>query len=173
MSLDSSEHVLTQFHQHRFDCYPQHGVTYYLDDQIVHVDNRNLPSSPGNVQLILWADGNRWWSGKPSTTDVVMSIKSIEIYYNTSGSGTDKDSRVWLEECQQAGGSPSETTICEEGKILQEDDPHTILLGDGRNIGNSSSHMTGSGKGVGPRRMVDWELLVGGILAQTMAWTFL
>lgn len=40
-------------------------------------------------------------------------------------------------------------------------------------LGNSSSHITGGGNGVGRRRMVDWGLLVGGVLAQTMAWTLL
>lgn len=33
-----------------------------------------------------------------------MSIMSMEIYYNTSGSGTGEDSTVWLEACGQAGG---------------------------------------------------------------------
>ncbi len=167
VSLESSEHVLGNFHQHRFDCHPQHGILYYLDDQSMHVDNRNLPSSPGNVQLILWADGNQWWSGKPSTTDVIMSIKNIEMYYNTTG----KETTEWLEACEEAGG-PSETTVCEEGKILQEDDPHLILLGDSQNIGNSSPDMTSGGNGVGFQRMIGWELLVGSILGQTMAWTF-
>jgi hypothetical protein len=159
--LDASESILTTFQQHRFDCHPKYGTKYYLENEVVHVDGHNIPSSAGNVQLLLWADGNRWWSGKPSTTDVIMSVKSIEVYYNTSGSDAGEDGTEWFDACQRLGG-PSESTICEEGVTLPEDDPGTW---------EGSPSMTGGGGGVSVWRMIGRELLAGGLLAGVMAWT--
>lgn len=158
--LDSSDSVLTTFREHRFDCHPQHGTKYYLDHQVVHVDSHNIPSSPGNVQLLLWADGNRWWSGSPSTTDVVMSVKCIELYYNTSMSNRGGSGTELSDACQQAGG-PGESTVCEEGAILEEDDPNSWKAGPS---------VTGGGKGVNIWRLVGREMLVGALLAGLMAW---
>ena len=161
LPLDLSENILTTFRQHRFDCHPRLGTKYYLDDQVVHVDSHNIPSSPGNVQLLLWADGNKFWSGKPSTTDVIMSVKRIEVYYNTSGSDEGGSGTEWFDACQDAGG-PSESTTCEEGVLLSEDDP---------SIWRASPSMKGGGGGASVWRVIGRELLVGGLLAGVMAWT--
>ena len=163
MSLDSSESILTTFRQHRFDCHPQDGTKYYLDDEVVHVDSHNIPSSPGNVQLLLWADGNRFWSGKPSTTDVIMSVKSIEVYYNTSASDEGERGTEWFDACQDAGG-PSERTICDEGVFLLEDDPTMWKV---------SPRMTGRGGGMSVWTAIGRKLLVAGLLAGIMAWTLI
>jgi hypothetical protein len=60
----------------------------------------------GSLQFKLWADGNRWWSGTPSSTEVHMTIKSIVAYFNTTT--TDRE---WTAACEAAGG-PSEENIC-------------------------------------------------------------
>lgn len=64
-------------------------MQYYLDNALVHTNTRNVPHFGGSLQLKLWADGNKWWSGRPSKTDVVMHVKSIVAYFNTTASGTD------------------------------------------------------------------------------------
>ncbi|EXJ95718.1 hypothetical protein A1O1_00842 [Capronia coronata CBS 617.96] len=94
------------FHEYRFDWHPQRGVEYHLDGHLVHTIVRNIRTQGGNLQLKLWADGNKWWSGTPSTTDVVMTVKSIDAYYNTSSSDA-----AWVKACAAAGG-PSSKTIC-------------------------------------------------------------
>lgn len=124
MSNSSSDNILTTFQQHGFDCDPEHGTKYHLNDQVVHVDKHNIPNSPGNVQLILGTAGSQFWSGKPSATDVVMRVESIEVYYNIqwfsySGRGTE-----WFEACQQVGG-PSKQTAFEEEPVLREDHSNT------------------------------------------------
>lgn len=50
----------------------------------------------------LWADGSAW-SGRPSATNVTMSVKSIMLFYNTTTSeaGTDQ---AFNTACQDAGG---------------------------------------------------------------------
>jgi hypothetical protein len=161
VSLGSSENILSTLRLHRFDCHPQYGTKYYLDDKVVHVDSHNIPSSPGNVQLLLWADGNSFWSGKPSTTDVVMSVQSIEIYYNTSDSDSWQSGTEGFDDCQQAGG-PSDMTVCDEGMALPEDDSDSW---------RASPSMTGGGAGGAVWMMIGREMLVGGLLAVLMAWT--
>lgn len=95
-----------RFHEYRFDCHPDLGVDYYVDGKHVHSNDHNVPSQGGTLQVKLWADGNKWWSGRPSTSDVFMTIKSIVAYYNTS-----RPDAKWLEGCDAAGG-PSPKTIC-------------------------------------------------------------
>ena len=79
----------------------------------------------GNLQMKLWADGNKWWSGHPSSTKVTMSVKSLIAYFNTSGTedGTDK---TWFEACRRAGG-PSDHTICNAYAQAGRDDDITIV----------------------------------------------
>ena len=71
------------------------------------------------MQLHLWADGNKWWSGIPSSTNVFMTVKEILMYYNTTGTYNDSDMR-WFDKCRKAGG-PNDRTVCLEGTRLDED----------------------------------------------------
>lgn len=64
----------------------------------MHTDDHNTPRAGGSLQLKLWADGNKWWSGIPSTTDTFLRVKNIIAYYNTSTSRTNKE---WNDECQK------------------------------------------------------------------------
>lgn len=103
----------TNFHAHRFDCTPQ-TATYYLDGIYMHHDHHNVPHYPGSLQLNLWADGNKFWSGIPSATDATMSVQLIDIYFNTSETDDGSESD-WFKHCNRAGG-PTDDTICMEGQ---------------------------------------------------------
>ncbi|EXJ59931.1 hypothetical protein A1O7_04079 [Cladophialophora yegresii CBS 114405] len=96
------------FREYRFDIHPDLGVQYFVDGTLVHVNRRNVPGDGrgGNLQFKLWADGNSWWSGRPSTTDVFLTVKSIVAYFNTSSPDPE-----WLDACEAAGG-PSQETVC-------------------------------------------------------------
>ena len=69
------------FQRTGFDC-DVSGSKYYLGDRIVHDDHRGVPKDGGSLQLKLWADGNKWWSGIPSTSDVYMHVRRIEAHFN-------------------------------------------------------------------------------------------
>jgi hypothetical protein len=99
---------LAVYREHRFDCAPE-GVKYYLDGQLQHIDAHSIPRAAGSVQLNLWSDGNKYWSGSASTTDVFMKVKNLLVYFNTTATdaGTDKK---WLDACRAAGGG--EKSIC-------------------------------------------------------------
>lgn len=91
------------YREHRFDCDGK-TVKYFLNGKQMHEDNR-APKLGGNLQLKLWADGNMWWSGKPSTSTVTMSVKSITAYFNVTGGATE-------ERCEAPGGA-DDNTLCE------------------------------------------------------------
>nr|KAK5445897.1 hypothetical protein LTR18_003816 [Exophiala xenobiotica] len=104
--LNQSGYNPETFHEYRFDCDPVRGVDFYVDGKLMHTSDNNIPTAGGNLQMKLWADGNEWWSGTPSTTDVFMTIKSIVAYYNTSAPDLE-----WEKTCR-AAGRPSKRTIC-------------------------------------------------------------
>ena len=132
------------FHSHRFDCTPD-KATYYLDGKYMHEDKHNIPHSSGSIQLNLWADGNKLWSGAPSTADVTMSVKLIEVYYNTTetDNGTDKK---WLRKCDKAGG-PSDKTVCREGQTSPMASQSTTSSGSASDGSNNAGGMSSSGEG--------------------------
>lgn len=82
------EHTLDDFRTHRFDCYPSHSE-FYLDDRLVHEDHRGVPRKGGSLQVKVWADGNRWWSGKPSKTDTFLKVRKIEAFFNRTSDPQD------------------------------------------------------------------------------------
>ena len=103
---------IERFHEHRFDVATDTNVQYMLDGKLMHSDSHHTPTHDmgGNLQMKLWSDGNRWWSGYPSSKDVTMSIKSIIAYYNTSSPETSAN-KAWVDACTKAGG-PGNDTIC-------------------------------------------------------------
>lgn len=64
----------------------------------MHTDDHNVPKAGGSLQLKLWADGNKWWSGIPSSTDTYLRVKNIIAYYNTSSSLTNQQ---WHDKCHK------------------------------------------------------------------------
>lgn len=100
------EHTLDTFRTHRFDC-DHSGSRYFLDDHMVHEDHRGGPREGGSLQLKLWADGNKWWSGIPSRTDTFLHIRKLEAYFNV----TTQEDRSCDKPCLQKGPvSPIEST---------------------------------------------------------------
>ena len=90
------EKTISDFRTHRFDCDPDKGVAYYLDDKLLHTDSHNIPRNGGSLQLKLWADGNNYWSGLPSKSDVQMQVKSVIAYFNTTSSLSNEE---WNNKC--------------------------------------------------------------------------
>lgn len=123
---------MNEFRTHRFDCDPVDGVKYYMNDKLMHTDNHNLPKAGGSLQLKLWADGNKWWSGTPSKTDVHMRVKSIIAYYNTTSS---LNNLKWDKRCER------EKTQCVAVTSVKPVSPSNPVGGislDGDNNGTSA-----------------------------------
>jgi beta-glucanase (GH16 family) len=84
---------IREYHEYRFD-YSKENVKYFLDGTLVHEDLRPPPPG-GNLQLKLWADGNMWWSGKPSSTTVTMSVQNITAHFNLTEEPKPVAARSW------------------------------------------------------------------------------
>lgn len=106
--LDDPQFRPNIFREYRFDSHPDLGVQFFVDGELVHTNTGNVPRDGmgGSLQVKLWADGNEWWSGQPSETDVFLTIKSIVAYFNITTPDPE-----WIEGCEAAGG-PSEETVC-------------------------------------------------------------
>ena len=107
------------FQRHRFD-WTNDELRFYQNSDLVLTMNERIPQVAGHVYMNLWADGGSW-SGSPSTTDVLMTVRLIAIYHNTSASEAGTDDLFNLR-CERAGG-PSEQTVCldtmvESGEIV-------------------------------------------------------
>lgn len=87
-----------EYKVHRFDCDVEEGVRYYLNDKLIHTDRHNVPRAGGSLQIKLWADGNKWWSGMPSKTDTFLKVKSVIAYFNTTSSLNNKE---WHDRCNK------------------------------------------------------------------------
>ncbi len=71
------------------------------------------------MQMNLWADGGAW-SGEPSRTDVIMNIRSIVMFYNTTASDAGGD-REFDRRCRDAGGV-NDFAVCTDADSRVEDD---------------------------------------------------
>lgn len=63
----------------------------------------------------IWAN-NGSWSGPPSTGDVIMAIRDIKLYFNTSHSHIGVDTK-FNAACKRAGGWYNEEAICSPGEV--------------------------------------------------------
>lgn len=99
----------TDFQEHRFD-WTRDNVTFYQDGVASHTTIANVPQVGGSVQLNLWADGSAW-SGEPSKTDVIMAVKSIQMYFNTTTSDSGLDT-AFNDVCTRAGGRNTPDAVC-------------------------------------------------------------
>jgi len=97
------------FDMHRFDIAPK-GIRYYRNGIMQHQNNHSIPSLSGTFQAAFWSNGDNFWSGQVSTTDVFMALRSIKAYYNSTNA---QENIAFFEQCERVGGA-SELTICEE-----------------------------------------------------------
>jgi hypothetical protein len=109
----------SSYQRHRFD-WTGKQLRFYQNSELVLRKTQRIPEIGGHVYMNLWADGGVW-SGSPSTTDVLMSVRLIAIYHNTTASEAGLDATFNLR-CDIAGG-PSERTVCsdtlvESGEVI-------------------------------------------------------
>lgn len=113
VSLYGGDETRSEFQRHRFD-WTSDDLRFYQNSEQVLTKTKRIPAVGGHAYLDLWADGGVW-SGSPSTTNVLMSVRLIAIYHNTSASEVGRDEQ-FNKRCAKAGG-PSEQTICLDTRI--------------------------------------------------------
>ncbi|KAL7276433.1 hypothetical protein RUND412_000572 [Rhizina undulata] len=100
----------TEFQEQRFDWMP--GLTAFYETNKLKQDMRtNVPNHDGKIMMNLWSN-NGSWSGKPSTTDVIMTVQYVIMYFNTTASDAGED-QEFNAKCNDAGGFNSGKAVCE------------------------------------------------------------
>ena len=75
----------TQEHEYRVDWTP--GKTVFLvDGVVVQTFTQNVPNQAGSWLWNNWSNGDKGWSVGPPAQDSILKIRSIEMFYNQTGS---------------------------------------------------------------------------------------
>ncbi|KAI1412903.1 glycoside hydrolase family 16 protein [Hypoxylon sp. FL1857] len=72
------------FHDYRIDFLPD-KVLFYADAVLLtEMNGTGVPSTPGNLQVSHWSNGNAGWSQGPPKTDAVTTVSYVKAYFNSS-----------------------------------------------------------------------------------------
>ena len=71
--------------QVRFDWTPK-SVDFYVNGTLSSslYGEAQVPSTPGRIMLDHWSSGDKDWSGGPPLQDVFFTVKSLEMFFNSS-----------------------------------------------------------------------------------------
>ncbi|KAB5511532.1 concanavalin A-like lectin/glucanase domain-containing protein [Coniochaeta sp. 2T2.1] len=90
--------VVTEMHDYRFD-WLKDETTFYLDGVPAGGFAQDTPITNGTISLNMWGNGGTFSGPQTPTTDNIMAISKIMIYFNTSSASL---SQRWERACQTA-----------------------------------------------------------------------
>lgn len=96
--------VVGQIHNYRFD-WLENETRFYLDSVPAGSFSEEVPVVNGTINLNMWGNGGPFSGPQTPTTDNVMSISNISLYFNSSSKSM---SRKWEKACAAA----SNRTVC-------------------------------------------------------------
>lgn len=74
----------TAFHEYRIDFLSDRVIFYADDELLTEMNGTGVPSTPGNLQLSHWSNGNMGWSQGPPGTDATTTVTYVKAYFNSS-----------------------------------------------------------------------------------------
>ncbi|KAK6331849.1 hypothetical protein TWF718_002389 [Orbilia javanica] len=86
------------YHEYRFD-WLKSGVKYIVDGNSYGTYTRFIPKTAGTVLINNWSNGDPYWSAGPPLQNSILSVRSVDIYYNTTD--TTKIA-AWKAACKKA-----------------------------------------------------------------------
>lgn len=89
----------TSFASYRFDWLPSQ-TSFYVNDVLSGSLTEDVPAVNGSIELNSWANGGSFTGTQVPTTDSVMSVQWIHLYFNTSSSSS---AASWEKGCKAAG----------------------------------------------------------------------
>lgn len=89
----------TTFASYRFDWLPSQ-TSFYVNDVLSGSLTDDVPAINGSIELNSWANGGSFTGSQVPTTDSVMSVQWIKLYFNTSSSSS---AESWESNCEAAG----------------------------------------------------------------------
>jgi hypothetical protein len=108
--------VVTELHDYRFD-WLAGQTNFYLDSVSAGSFSEDVPVVNGRIDLNMWGNGGTFSGPATPTTDNVMSISKIALYFNTS---SQTDSTKWAKSCKK------EPACVVEAKGLTTITPSTV-----------------------------------------------
>lgn len=82
------------FHEYRIDFLPDR-VRFYADASLLaEMNGTGVPSTPGNLQLSHWSNGNTGWSQGPPARNATTTVSYVKAYFNSSLDARQHDYRV-------------------------------------------------------------------------------
>ncbi|KAJ4392927.1 hypothetical protein N0V93_002131 [Gnomoniopsis smithogilvyi] len=88
----------TSYATYRFDWHPSQ-TRFYVNDMLTTNFTADVPTVSGTIQLNSWANGGSFTGAQVPTTDSVMSVQWIRLYFNTSSSSS---AASWASACEAA-----------------------------------------------------------------------
>ncbi|KAI0180861.1 glycoside hydrolase family 16 protein [Hypoxylon sp. FL1284] len=72
------------FHEYRIDFLPGRVLFYADAELLAEMNGAGVPSTPGNLQLSHWSNGNAGWSRGPPAQDATTTVSYVKAYFNSS-----------------------------------------------------------------------------------------
>lgn len=88
----------TSYAIYRFDWYSSQ-TRFYVNDVLSANFTGDVPTVNGTIQLNSWANGGPFTGSQAPTTDSVMSVQWIKLYFNTSSTSS---AATWASACETA-----------------------------------------------------------------------
>ncbi len=74
-------------------------TTFFVDDILSDTKTSDVPSVNGSVYMNMWANGGAFSGKATPSSNVIMSISQIELYFNTSDASLSKS---WAKTCAKS-----------------------------------------------------------------------
>jgi hypothetical protein len=97
--------IVGGMHDYRFD-WLRNGTKFYLDSVPAGGFTKDVPVVDGTINFNMWGNGGSFSGPQTPTTDNVMSISKIAMYFNSSSKST---SAQWEKACKAA----NKKSVCE------------------------------------------------------------
>ncbi|CCG81709.1 putative Endo-1,3(4)-beta-glucanase [Taphrina deformans PYCC 5710] len=112
--------VTTSLQSYRFD-WKSNAVTYFVNGELMSNITRHPSTEASQIIMNAWSNGGAF-TGGPPTRDMMLSVKSITLYFNTSVAST---VGAYERKCAAAGGK----AVCSVDPVRSTDQSLSTTAG--------------------------------------------
>ncbi|KAI1772472.1 glycoside hydrolase family 16 protein [Hypoxylon cercidicola] len=145
----------TEFHEYRIDFLPDRVLFYADAELLTEMNGTGVPSTPGNLQLSHWSNGNGGWSRGPPKEDATTTVSYVKAYFNSSLESRQQDYRI---RCKDPSSPTAVCAIPDKNATFFFTDMHNMT------VNQTSYHENGSG------RTRQWWSPLFAVVLGTSAW---
>ncbi|KAJ3827808.1 concanavalin A-like lectin/glucanase domain-containing protein [Lentinula raphanica] len=96
--VDVGSANFTTYGEHRFD-WLKTATKYYYNSNLTATITKNVPTSPSEIVLNVWSNGDPGFSQGPPKSNAVATVEYIKLYFNS----TSMDEQKFSQACSKAG----------------------------------------------------------------------